>query len=122
MKIIDLLNKIANEEEVPKKIKLKNFKEIYTLREDCTGYKWYGEEKTNNDFGETIHKNLEYILKQDIEILEEPKKIEKIDEILMIDDLIPPCGENDIKMWKNIIIQQNKINELIDEVNNLKEK
>ena len=38
------------------------------------------------------------------------------------DDLIPPCGENDIKMWKNIIIQQNKINELIDEINNLKEK
>lgn len=54
--------------------------------------------------------------------IEEPKKIEKIDEILMIDDLIPPCGENDIKMWKNIIIQQNKINELIDEINNLKEK
>lgn len=61
-------------------------------------------------------------LNNEVEIIEEPKKIEKIDEILMIDDLIPPCGENDIKMWKNIIIQQNKINELIDEINNLKEK
>jgi len=54
--------------------------------------------------------------------IEEPKKVEKIDEILMIDDLIPPCGENEYKMWKNIIIQQNKINELIDEINNLKGK
>lgn len=110
MKIIDLLNKIANGEEVPKKIKLKNFKEIYTLREDCTGYKWYGEEKTNNDFGETIHENLEYILKQDIEILEEPKKIEKCknyEDFLEIDDYIEHL--------------KNKINELIDEINKLKE-
>lgn len=82
MEVIDLYVKIANNEEVPKKIKLKNFEEIYTLREDCTGYKWYGEEKTNNDFGETIHENLEYILKQDIEILEEQKKIpEKLPDI-----------------------------------------
>ena len=58
---------------------------------------------------------------EDVEIIEEPKKIEKIDEILMIDDLIPPYGENEYKAWKNIIIQQNKINELIDEINNLKE-
>lgn len=55
-------------------------------------------------------------------LIEEDKKIEKIDEILRIDDLIPPYGENEYKMWKNIIIQQNKIDELIDEINNLKEK
>lgn len=65
---------------------------------------------------------IQTFINDEVEIIEEPKKIEKIDEILMIDDLIPPCGENDIKMWKNIIIQQNKINELIDEINNLKEK
>ena len=59
---------------------------------------------------------------ENVEIIEEPKKIEKIDEILMIDDLIPPYEENEYKAWKNIIIQQNKINELIDEINNLKEK
>ena len=59
---------------------------------------------------------------EDVEIIEEPKKIEKINEILMINDLIPPYGENEYKAWKNIIIQQNKINELIDEINNLKEK
>lgn len=54
--------------------------------------------------------------------IEEPKKIEKIDSILRIDDLIPPYGENEYKAWENIIIHQNKINELIDEINNLKEK
>ena len=111
MKIIDLLNKISNGEEVPKKIKLKNFKEIYTLREDCSGYKWYGEEKTNNYFCETIHKNLEYILKQDIEILEEPKKIEKINR-----NRYPGT---DIDPLDDIL---DKLNELIDEIDKLKEK
>ena len=110
MKIIDLLNKIANGEEVPNKIKLKNFEEIYTLREDCTGYKWYGEEKTDNDFGRTIHENLEYILIQDIEIIEEPKKIEKID-----------LGILNTQSEKNREFKR-AINELIDEINNLKGK
>lgn len=64
---------------------------------------------------------LENFLKAEVEIIEEPKKIEKLDEILMINDLIPPYGENEYKAWKNIIIQLNKINELIDEINNLKE-
>lgn len=127
MKIIDLLNKIANGEEVPKKIKLKNFEEIYTLREDCTGYKWYGEEKTNNDFGETIHENLEYILKQDIEILEEPKKINKIriDYNSINIDKAFETGTTTFFREKDIEIFQclsSKINELIDEINNLKEK
>ena len=127
MKIIDLLNKIANNEEVPKKIKLKNFEEIYTLREDCTGYKWYGEEKTNNYFCETIHKNLEYILKQDIEILEEPKKINKIriDYNSINIDKVFETGTTTFFREKDIEIFQclsSKINELIDEINNLKEK
>ncbi len=112
MKVIDLFNMISKGEEVPKKIKLKNFEEIYTLREDCTGYKWYGEEKTNNDFGETIHENLEYILKQDIEILEEPKKIEKME--CSVESWFTP-SQADIEIIK-------KINKLIDEINNLKEK
>ena len=117
-KVIDLLVKIANNEEVPKKIKLKNFKEIYTLREDCTGYKWYGEEKTNNDFGETIHENLEYILKQDIEILEEPKKIEKLN--------LPSFEEfKNMSVAESYLViakEYDVLNELIDEINNLKEK
>ena len=128
IRVIDLLNKIANNEEVPKKIKLKNFEEIYTLREDCTGYKWYGEEKTHKDFGETIHKNLEYILKQDIEILDEPKdnSIERLD----IEENAMTRNERYIRKEDNKFVNLSvadyelakKINELIDEINNLKEK
>ena len=120
MKVIELLTKIANGEKIPKKIKYQNYIYEYQHRRDtenCFNYMC-------NENGEYLSRRyfIDNILNDEVEIIEEPKKIEKIDEILMIDDLIPPCGENDIKMWKNIIIQQNKINELIDEINNLKEK
>lgn len=74
MKIIDLLNKIANGEEVPEKIKLKGYDYIFTLREDCAGYRWYGEEKTNEDFGESICQNLEFVLRCEVEILDDEEK------------------------------------------------
>ena len=113
IKIIDLLNKIANNEEVPKKIKW--LEQIYEYSDNDkfyyqNGYSMYRDFYTEGN-----------CLNEDVEIIEEPKKIEKTDEILRIDDLIPPYGENEYKAWKNIIIQQNKINELIDEINNLKE-
>ena len=111
IKIIDLLVKIVNGEETI------NVKTKY----DSFGWK-------ENDFLSSIYyefnsrTNAEIVefLNNYVEIIEEPKKIEKIDEILMIDDLIPPYGENEYTAWKNIIIQQNKINELIDVVNELK--
>ena len=78
MKVIDLYNLVANDEELPEKIKLKDFEEIYTLREDCTGYKWYGEEKEHKEFSDIIHQNLEYVLKQEVEIIEEHKIPEKL--------------------------------------------
>ena len=74
MKIIDLLNKIANGEKVPKKIKLKGYDYIFTLREDCAGYKWYGEEKTHKDIGDTICQNLEFVLSCEVEILDDEEK------------------------------------------------
>ena len=112
IKIIDLLNKIANNEEVPEKIMFDEWLYIYNEREKT----YYDEEDR------TLWQSYNFkILTDKVEIIEEPKKIEKIDEILRIDDLIPPYGENEYKAWKNIIIQQNKINELIDEINNLKE-
>lgn len=117
IKVIDLLNKIANGEKAPKKIKINNV--IYEYR-GCM----YCTEKANyQDIEDYLFGKWNFnILNKEVEILDEQKKIEKIDEILMINDLIPPYGENEYKAWKNIIIQQNKINELIDEINNLKEK
>ena len=125
MKIIDLLNKIANGEEVPKKIRITDVDDritrhyIFFYDEDEQEY------KDDELFPLGARLILDRVLNKKVEVLdllEEQKKIEKIDKILMINDLIPPYGENEYKAWKNIIIQQNKINELIDEINNLKEK
>ena len=123
IKISDLVNKVINREEMPKKVLF-----------DGNIYKWcnYIGDYRKNGWGtclmiRDIFNNFDRygsfynMLFEDVEIIEEPKKIEKINEILMINDLIPPYGENEYKAWKNIIIQQNKINELIDEINNLKE-
>ena len=83
----------------------------------------YGKKWTTEEIIEECKNAIDQIIDfESKEIIEYPKKIKKIDEILRIDDLIPPYGENEYKAWKNIIIQQNKINELIDEINNLKEK
>lgn len=123
MKVIDLYNLVANDEELPEKIKLKDFEEIYTLREDCTGYKWYGEEKEHKEFSDIIHQNLEYVLKQEVEILEEPQE-HKIPEKL---ESYISCGWagtcKDLKredLFNDLKKIGSKINEILDylEVNN----
>ena len=114
IKVIDLLNMIADGKELPEKFMYKGH--LY-YRQKTKGI-CYKCDELNEIFEECL---VLEDLNDTIEIIEEPKKIEKIDEILRIDDLIPPYGENEYKAWKNIIIQQNKINELIDEINNLKE-
>jgi hypothetical protein len=82
MKIIDLLNKIANGEEVPKKIKYKN--KIYNYEKFNIGYgkdyfnaewkieKGYRHTTNNNSY---IYLNInDYCLNDEIEIIEENKK------------------------------------------------
>ena len=107
IKIIDLLNKIANNEEVPKKIKW--LEQIYEYSDNDkfyyqNGYSMYRDFYTEGN-----------CLNEDVEIIEEPKKIEKIEMctggIMGFD-----CVENITTELKN------KINELIDEINNLKDK
>ena len=93
MKIIDLLNKIANGEEVPKKIYCFN-REFYL--------------KENTYFGDTftlMHYIQEEDLNEKIEILEEEKKIpEKLEDIIKDDCIEAP----------NNFILMDKINEIID--------
>lgn len=103
MKIIDLLNKIANEAEVPKKIKYEG--EIYEFNKNIHGY-WGGKNK--DCFRAMV--NWRY-LNNEVEILEEDNKIEKL-ELIENGDLVEIPGSKDL---------MNKINELIDEVNKLKE-
>lgn len=114
IKVIDLF-KLMLERKAPKKIRVLGIDMTFIETAE------WGDYKDDNCFILSEFRLIDF-LNEDVEIIEESKKIEKIDEILMIDDLIPPYGENEYKAWKNIIIQQNKINELIDEINNLKEK
>ena len=124
IKISDLVNKIINREEMPKEVLFDG--NIYKWCNNIGDYRkdGWGSCLMIRDIFDNFDRYGSFynMLFEDVEIIEEPKKIKKINEILMINDLIPPYGENEYKAWKNIIIQQNKINELIDEINNLKEK
>lgn len=69
MKVIDLLNKIANGEEVPKKIKYKNA--IFTIRDDKDDY------TSESTWFTDCYDYLE--LNDEVEVIEEDKKIEHIE-------------------------------------------
>ena len=104
MKVIDLLNKIANGEKLPPKIK-------YDGKIWIAGKKEYHDEITDNDLFIVIFRhNLTHSINDEVEILKEDKKIEKLkgeDKGIYID-----------YSKANIV---DKINELIDEINKLKE-
>lgn len=103
MKIIDLLVKLANGEEVPKQIKFEG--EIFTFDKN---YRRYIDED-NRLLGERT--SLDAWLNDEVGIIEEPKEIEKIP--------IPEieCSENE-----RILRAEIKINELIDVVKELKKE
>ena len=119
IKIIDLLNKIANGEEVPKKIKWENI--IYAYSEydkDYLEYPFSDEEyKGLFDMRNNI---LTQFLNDEVEIIEEDKKIEK-EDLFKIDASMSKAS---LVAWQkaNNGILKKKIDELIDEINNLKEK
>ena len=101
MKVIDLLNKIANGEEVPEKIKYKNA--IFTIREDKDDY------VCENGWFTDSYDYLE--LNDEVEIIEEPQE-HKIPEKLEFGRSIENGKEIlTVPSEKMIII---KINEIID--------
>ena len=110
IKIIDLLNKIADGKELPKKFMCKGH--LY-YRQKTKGV-CYRCDELNEIFEECL---VLEDLNDTIEIIEEPKKIEKI--TVREKTLGFPNGEWTARnMDKAFAI---KINELIDEINNLKE-
>lgn len=122
MKVIDLLNKSSKGEEMPKRIKY-DTKEYFYCGYD---YKIYDVEKQFDD-DYNLWNNLDmYKLNDYVEIIEEDKKIEKL---LM--DMNSKIKGNMTADYDNYmvgdIVEHNfdvihkKINELIDEVNKLKE-
>lgn len=113
MKVIDLLNKIANG-EIKDKTKFRiNWGDMYR--------DFYYDNSEENQLQCLKNCSDNYSLYDDIrlndevEILEEEKKIpEKLTDILRVDDLIPPVDENMYKIWTQIIKNHNKINEICD--------
>lgn len=102
MKVIDLINKIANGEEVPLVLKYNN--KIYEYTKEI---EWYLREDLKSEL--FIDKNR---LNDEIEILEEEKKIpEKIEE-----------EEIEISMAIGEQVCANKINEIINYLQYLKSK
>lgn len=99
MKIIDILNKIANGEQPPKKIVFDN--EVYEYDEEDGDYR-------NNNYDALFdYHEITDVLNDEVEILEititnKPDKIEKIANLYILDEEI-----------------LNKINEIIDKVNEL---
>lgn len=110
IRVIDLLNKIANGEEVPKKFKYRNYNFIY-LDGD------YSNLDTHEYFSEC------YLfidnLTDEIELIEEDKEIEEIKShyVLGLDESLERVIE-----WQkeNNKIYEDKINELIKAVNEIK--
>ena len=121
MKIIDLLNKIANGEEVPKKILLNGI--VFEYQGDDYLYK--DENKKEHWLFSANYTDkymwLEDFLKDEVEIIEEPKKIEKWGEGAL--EEMEKCTDYTLEdLQKYIRILAETQNELIDEINNLKEK
>ena len=105
MKVIDLLNKIANGEEVPKKIKWRD--KIWTYNNKDQDYEINDTDLLG--YGFCNHKTLDFI-NDEVEILEEKKIPEKIN----ISNF--PRRNNSLK--KTAI----RLNEIIDYLDYLKSK
>ena len=122
MKIIDLLNKIANGEEVPKKIRITDVDDritrhyIFFYDEDDQEY------KDNELFPLGARLILDRVLNKKVEVLDllkDPKKIEKWGEGAL--EEMENCTDDTLEdLQKYIRILAETQNELIDEINNLK--
>ena len=118
IRVIDLLNKIANGEEVPKNIKVDD--KYYKW---CNSMKDYEEENSYKYLVEELETEE---LNDEVEIIEEDKKIKKIltyttpdDEDFAYEDGDKPHNVCIYSPIENLFIK--KINEIIDEINKLKE-
>lgn len=104
---------LVKDGKAPKKIKYNNIELGYD--EKCEDYySYYGQGLFEHKFG-----NYKNFLNDGVEIIEETKKIEKIARC----DSIKMTHYGELyKPTENEEILRIKINELIDEINNIKEK
>ena len=114
MKVIDLINKINNNEEVPKKIKLDNV--IFEFNKDREEYiheldDWHSE----TILFKAMNKNTYFIqdlLKIEVEVIQENKQIEELE-----------ISEKDRKFHTDYINNiADKLNEVINKLNKEREE
>lgn len=119
MKIIDLLNNIINREKLPKKI-IYNDKEYYLCNPaDKKEIPYY----INNYDNLMNHIDCFYKLNDEVKIIEENKSIEEL-KIEIKDTKNTLLGNSGTEYTIGVVdkILINKINELVKEVNKLKEE
>ena len=117
MKVIDLLNKIANGEEVPKRIRYKG--DCWYLKQNYANrlpYYSNGYDKDNLFTGEE-EDYFSHSLNDEVEIIEEDKKIEKFKDYIPIG--LTSVGADFIKkdVFEALLKIGDKINEIIDCLN-----
>lgn len=115
MKVIDLLNKIANGEEAPKQIYYEG--DTYNLINNGR-YDWYQNDNDSSGFLDNVYRIKDF-LNDEVEIIEEEKEIEEISLYLRQEDYDTKRNINYHN--ENLKILTNIINELIDETKKLKE-
>lgn len=121
MKIIDLLVKISQGEKMPKKIKYEGYVWKYS-----TDAKDYCRDDTDEEYiylFQDLFEKAIYFLNNEVEIIEEDTKLKKINLNYSV-----PYAIYDMKALRETLeeiienqrIHEDRINELIDEVNKLK--
>ena len=128
IKIIDLLAKIANNEEIPKKILLNGI--VFEYQGDDYLYK--DEDKKEYWLFSAGYTDkymwLENFLKAEVEIIEEPKKIKRLETYKEKEgedyfaNILKLSPNSECEIDEALSTTIDKLNELIDEINNLKEK
>lgn len=112
---------LVKDGKAPKKISYNDIELEYD--EDTRDYSfYYGKYLFEYKFAECVE-----FLEDEVEIIEEPKKIEKLEPVRGSDlaDLtsknVALKNNSLIELCKTLKNMNNKINEIIDEINNLKE-
>lgn len=119
MKVVDLINIVANGEEVPQKIIYED--ELYEFREDLHDYEneypdfEAGIDKYKYLFEDPNGRDYKEFFNDELEIIEDKKinKIKQLNNVASCKELI----ELEDKQQINNHILKDKINEIIDKIN-----
>jgi len=118
MKVIDLLNKIANNEELPKYIKYDSYKWVF-----CKEFKDYKKLCDKHDeYTDWLFEEYDLInsLNDEIEIIEDTKEDKPIEKITIDLNYANHYSKANVKANGKYLAE--KINEIIDRLNNLEKK